>query len=842
MNSKKALPLIIIASMILSLLPSVFIAHATLGFTNFYSVVDKVETTTIVTNTVKGNVVAATGLGVAAGTTVQLYWDDTTHAWDGISGLVNSTKAGSDGTFDIWFTVPEATNGSHNVWFKDGQGNTMGPEPLTIDATVSLSPSTGLPGDTITAKMYGYPKSAVIGVTFNGNSVISDLDANSLGTASSTFKVPTGTTYGTYPVVATNATTTASADLVVGPVITVSATSAAVGSVITIQGRGFITGQTISQGDVFIADGLPVQCFITSPTTLPMTVDSTGRIRLNIVVPQVDSTGDYTMNIDSTAGTSSTDFTVSALAKVSVTPDFAPVASSITVSGVNYPKVSGVVIQVDLNSTSVGTVKTLSDGTFSKVFKVPAAGEGSYKIYAYNVDYHITDNATFKVGTMNLILSDNSAATGTTISISANGFTHGGEWNATFGTKTLDILGYAPADGSGLITGASFQVPQLPVGTYTITVWDITAEISLTTQFQVSSTTSVTLSVPSAPNTYNVTFLGNGFSDSMNGSAVDFVIYNKTSTGALDFWTTMTVWNLPKKNSGQCWTNSSGQFYGYWIVGAATDVDLTKGNYWMNITDASGNYAVTLPFAVGDIHAVCTPRKTSFAIGETITFVIQHSFGGQVGSVADGSYVNVYDPSKNLVFSGDLLSHGSWVKTGLYYTLPYSAQTAGGNPMLLQDDAPTGNWTYKWFDSTSDHALITSGTFTVAASAVTQTDAQIAALSQQLTDLKTQVTGVTTAVQGIQTAATAAQTTATAAQTSAAAAKTSADAALAAATTAGTNANAATTAANAAKTSADSAASAANNLTTLVYGAIGASIVAALAAIVALMQISRKIA
>jgi hypothetical protein len=35
---------------------------------------------------------------------------------------------------------------------------------------------------------------------------------------------------------------------------------------------------------------------------------------------------------------------------------------------------------------------------------------------------------------------------------------------------------------------------------------------------------------------------------------------------------------------------------------------------------------------------------------------------------------------------------------------------------------------------------------------------------------------------------------------------------------------------------------AANGLTTLVYGAIGASLVAALAAIVSLMQISRRIA
>lgn len=95
------------------------------------------------------------------------------------------------------------------------------------------------------------------------------------------------------------------------------------------------------------------------------------------------------------------------------------------------------------------------------------------------------------------------------------------------------------------------------------------------------------------------------------------------------------------------------------------------------------------------------------------------------------------------------------------------------------------------------------------------------------------------------------------------AAKTSADAATVAAIAAGdkadaakTSADAATAAANAAKASADAAKAAVeasgtstgsintkiDGLQTLVYGAIGASLIAAIAAIVALMQISRKIA
>jgi len=137
--------------------------------------------------------------------------------------------------------------------------------------------------------------------------------------------------------------------------------------------------------------------------------------------------------------------------------------------------------------------------------------------------------------------------------------------------------------------------------------------------------------------------------------------------------------------------------------------------------------------------------------------------------------------------------------------------------------------------------------YTVADKAAVQQNKTLTEILAQLKSvdfaaLKTQVAGAQTTAAAAQTAAQAAQTTAAAAQTAANAAKTSADAAKTSADTAGSKADAAKTAADAAKTAADNAASSANGLTTLVYGAIGASLVAALAAIVALMQISRKIA
>jgi hypothetical protein len=116
-------------------------------------------------------------------------------------------------------------------------------------------------------------------------------------------------------------------------------------------------------------------------------------------------------------------------------------------------------------------------------------------------------------------------------------------------------------------------------------------------------------------------------------------------------------------------------------------------------------------------------------------------------------------------------------------------------------------------------------------------------------DAKTAAADAKTAATDAKTAANAAKAAADAAGTTAGAAKTASDAAKASADAAGTTAGAAKTAADAAKTAADAAKAAADaarvandNQTTLIYVAIGASLLAAIAAIYAVMQISRKIA
>lgn len=888
MNSKKALPIFVIISFMLALIPAAMFANATTGsqtfsFTNNYLVSNGYETTTVHNEGVKGDIVSSQGSGVPAGTIVQLYWDDVTHAWNGVNGLVNSTTAASDGTFDIWFTIPEAVTGLHSIWFKDYLGNSYGPFPFTIDTDISLNHSSGLPGDTITATMYGFADDAAMKIDFGtvpatpGYTLdIASVTANSVGTSIVSFKVPSTAVLAIPPaaptqftIVAYNGTVAipyeyeATATYTVGPTITVNPTAAVVGQVVYITGRGFASGATIglTASNVQLQEGssypgtLISDVAIKSMPTGGILVDGSGHFSMNIFVPNGPnapiSSDYYLVVVDSKGDTAYADFQITKLAAVTVTPDYGSQGSTMTISGYGFDHISGNTVTIDLHDATtglplspdvqVGTVDTAADGTFSANFKVPAVTNGNYQLYASTPE-DISNYTSFRIGVIYAQLSDTSGAAGDYLTLTGNGFTPSGDFNATIGTVTL--LGSTPIDSSGLIN-VPVSIPQMAAGTYTVTIWDITADIQVTFPFTVTSNTMITLSPSTAPNLFNVSIYGSGFWEGAPSTSIDFELYNKTSTGAFaQTWTMNVLTNYLSESLNADPTavvNASGVVRAFWMV---PDSDtLSPGTYYVNATDSSSNaYFAQATFVVHSELAVCTPRKTSFMIGETVSFVMQHSYGGVVGSVADGSYLRIYDGNGTLQFAGDPIKASSWVTTGDFYTAPYSAQTAGGNPMVLQDDAPTGTWTYNWYDSSSSHALIASGTFTVAASATSATNAQITALAAQVTAVANSVSTLSTTVGNVATAANAASTAASAASTAASAAQTGAAAATTAATTAGTKADAATAAATAAETAANNAASSANNLTTLVYGAIGASLVAALAAIVALMQISRKIA
>jgi len=299
----------------------------------------------------------------------------------------------------------------------------------------------------------------------------------------------------------------------------------------------------------------------------------------------------------------------------------------------------------------------------------------------------------------------------------------------------------------------------------------------------------------------------------------------------------------------------------------ASDVTDKFGNGANAITGNSGLFGVDeSPITVSDVAVDKTSVQTDEQI--TVSFKATYASGDPVTTkITNFQKVDIVKPDGTLLAAAIVAGYDSTAqKWKVAYIIPTGSVSGKYNATIqtnyVQDDVTgtpniyTGAKKYVNFDvsrvsmtdilAASDAAKASSDlaqTKADAAKTAADTAATKADNAKTAADAaKTAATQASTDAKAATTAATAAGTAATAAGTAATAAKTSADAATAAATSAGTKADAAKTAADGAKAAADNAAAAANGLTTLVYAAIGASLIAALAAIVALMQISRKIA
>ena len=853
--SKRALPLLLVSLMVLSLLPLIPVN----AITNIVVYEDDGVTPTNVGY--YGDTMVVKGEDVTAGVDVNLYWD-AVKAWDGAKGLMNSTEAEASGAFEVWFDVPQAVYGEHWLWCKDLEtGVTAKFGPFLVYEKIKLSPSSGLEGDKITIKGYGFSDEEDIdrvvfdwtGVHYLPITVVTTPavpETDSLGYWTATFKVPdvAGDYDPNYYVYAEDDLgRNAQAKFKVGASMSFDVEEGPVGSVVEVKGRGFTYPWTIGDvaGEAYLMDGATqINCYIVDDE---VDVESDGEFTLEIVIPQVSDEDEYSITIldGSTDGTATESFEVTGLAKIKLDPQYGVQGSKISIEGFNFTQMSGEDVDLELCGgtpyawqADVKTFETDSNGEFSGTFTVPAVSSGNYDVVAVQPDFNIDDDASFRVGMIIVILSKTSGPSGTKVTMTGTGFTAGNDnWNATFGDLTLFDSGDIESDGD-LAGPPSFFVPSVDPGTYTIMILDIPEEIEVEVEFTVTETTMVTTDPPVAPNDYNITIEGKYFAAEALTEVVDFILYNVTADGEIDEdWDITSAVEGDTPGAGAIKIDEDGNFTAFWEV--YDDDTLSLGDYWLNVTDEEGMFAQYKLTIVAKTVGI-DPRKPSFAVGDTVAFNIESSFAKW------DSYIEIMTPGGELYWTTDLFGTDAWIKVGTVMRVPYYYQTAGGNPMTLID-VPLGTWSWTWYDDSDDE--IDSGTFTVTvapadilAEQLTTLTEDFAGLTEDFAGLSQDVTGLSSNVAALSADVSAAAAAAQAANNAVNnLAQTVGDIAQTA-VSAKTAADAAKTAADAAKTSADDARTAASGLTTLVYGAIGASLVAALAAIVSLMQISRRIA
>jgi hypothetical protein len=688
-------------------------------------------------------------------------------------------------------------------------------------------------------KGYGFSEEVDIVTVHLMNATTADLtlttsptgpETDELGYWTATFKVPKvsdGYDYGDYQVYSIDDDgVEVNASFTIGPSIELNKEEGPTGTVVRATGRGFEEDGEIL---TILIDGA-TDCMPVDEDDLE--INGKGEFIVEIVIPNVSEADEYEIVFSDGTNEGTADFEVLGLPEIETTPGFGIQGSTVAIEGWNFTMMSDEEVEIYVvpiggdpivDGSNVKTLETDNDGTFSGTFKLPGLASDTYEIWAIQEDWGIDNteqnadgDANFKIGLMIVILSPESGPSGAYVSMTASGFEEDGEWNATLGDETIEDEGTVAGDGS---INYQFWVPSMDPGDYTLTVLDVDNDIEVTAEFEVTDRTWVQTDPMVSPNDYNVTIEGYFFAETPDDNSLDFVLYNDT-----DDWDMDVEWGGGAVNLEDDEDWDDGYFKGYWEV---FDEDtLSVGTYTMNVTDGEGMFAQYV-FNLVDKTVDIEPRKSTFRIGEVVSFDVESSFA------QDESYIKIWDPSGSLYWKTNAFAAESWVKVGTLEVYPYFAQIASGNLMTLLEDAPLGTWTWTWYDEDDDE--LDDGTFTVEAAAADVIGQQVQDLANQITDIASQLGDVTSEFDDVRDDIAAVSAIASQAVTAA-------QQAAEAVQTVAQTANQANTAAENAATAAEAARDAANGLTTLVYGAIGAALVAALAAIVSLMQISRRIA
>jgi hypothetical protein len=574
MNSKKAITLLVLTTLLLTLIPIIPVQALEIPADGgvwteddvtdpSFDPADKVTWPETYTG-VYGDTLAIIGEGVTAGKTVNVYWDSV-DSWDGESGLLNGTEAKSSGRFELWFDIPEAVFGEHYLWLQDtNTGDTIVVStPISVEPYIDVDPSSGLEGDDITLMGYGYDPDEDITITWNGPIAISpNAESNDLGSWTTSFDLPAVDYDIDYEITGED-----EADpnvRVNDPTVSLIKRSASItldtdvgesGTVVRVTGRGFTSNGVIT--DIIIENGAAI------PFSVPVNwedpddddISSLGRFTTDIIIPSVvDVDDDYVIIVTDNGGrTAEADFEVTGLPEISADPEYGVQGSTVAVQGYNWTKISDEEVTLYLrpenwpvdSDIEVETFETDRNGEIEGTFKIPAVASGKYELYAEMdpLDWTLytdeDDLSSFKVGLMIVIISPEDGPTGEVVSLTASGWENGGAYNFNIsGNGELIEVDDGFADGSGQIS-VDFTVPQLPVGVYSIDVKDEANDITVSTEFEVTDVPIVELSPMMAPSGYNVTIEGWYFSQAAGESSVSFLMYNDTDDWDLEVLTSV---------------------------------------------------------------------------------------------------------------------------------------------------------------------------------------------------------------------------------------------------------------------------------------------------------------
>ncbi|MGD0396486.1 MAG: IPT/TIG domain-containing protein, partial [Nitrososphaerales archaeon] len=562
--------------------------------------------------------------------------------WSRIGGTGNVSFSSSSCVLSGWtcqMTVTGLRSGSATIqasYAGDSNFNaaSSGNTTLTITSSITLSPTSGPVGTTVTVTGAGLASSSTITIKFNGATVTTipaTVTTSALGAFTATFVVPSSTA-GAKTVTATDASSnTASATFVVTPSITLSPTSGLVGATVTVTGAGFA-----STSNVTISFNGAAQT--TNP--IAVTTSALGAFTATFVVPSSTAGAQVVTATDASSNTASATFTVTS--SITLSPTSGPVGTTVTVTGAGLASSSTITIKFNgaAVTTIPATVTTSALGAFTATFVVPSSTAGAKTVTATDASSN-TASATFMVVTPTITLSPTQGAVGATVRVRGFNFAPSSTITIVFnGAAVTTVPATVTTSAAGGFT-ATFVVPSSTTGAQTVTATDASSNTASAT-FTVTNPTIVLSPIRGLFGS-SVTVTGSGFSVLTTIGTITFngatpATQTCTSQTTSDTGTFTCTFTVPSIASGPYAVVLSGSDVGavpadtasasFTVITATITLSPTQGPVGTIVTVTGAGFSVntkigSITIAGGTIATqTCTSQTTSFTGAFTCTFTV----------------------------------------------------------------------------------------------------------------------------------------------------------------------------------------------------------------------------
>lgn len=414
-----------------------------------------------------GTTVKVTGSGFDAGELVNLYWNCTAGSCSGTP--LDSESASATGTFTGSITVPGATNGSFSVGAQGGTSGLFAAAPFTVNPVLTISPTKGNPGTSVTVSGVGYVPGETVSI-YGGCKVapcsgplLAATSADTAGNISGVSITIPSAGVGTYPIAGQGAAATnpsfAFANFTVTNVaITLNSSSGPVGQTVTVSGTGFANASLSLYWD-------------STSSGVLKTVWANNTFSTTLAIPQGAGGTHAVIARDTTGNQAQASFTVTPSGVLQSGSAGQGASDVFTAYGFGANET------VDLywncsntcgSPTWTGTSN--ASGTARIGFTVPTVLAGTYTLLATGETSGEQASATLTV-VPTLAISPGSGGSGTTATVTGKAYSSGENvnlyWNCVT-SCTGTPLASAQADGNGAFT-AAVTIPPTTYATYPIT-------------------------------------------------------------------------------------------------------------------------------------------------------------------------------------------------------------------------------------------------------------------------------------------------------------------------------------------------------------------------------------